>query len=49
MAATNKLTDTKIAAIKAARAGKAKMVADCGGLVLEVQPSGAGWWRLRST
>jgi len=48
MAATNKLTDTKIAAIKAARVGKAKMVDD-GGLVLEVQPSGAGWWRLRST
>lgn len=50
MAATNKLTDTKIqTAIKAARAGKAKMVSDGGGLVMEVQPSGAGWWRLRYT
>ena len=43
------LTDKGIqAAIKAASAaGRAKMLSDGGGLVVEVQPSGAGWWRLR--
>ena len=48
MAAIERLTDKAIqAAIKAAAAGKAKSIGDGGGLLLEVQPSGAGWWRLR--
>ena len=51
MAGIEKLTDKAIqAAIKAvAAAGKAKSIGDGGGLVLEVQTSGAGWWRLRYT
>ncbi|MFG6466842.1 tyrosine-type recombinase/integrase [Roseateles sp. BYS87W] len=51
MAGIEKLSDKAIqAAIKlVAAAGKAKTIGDGGGLVLEVQPSGAGWWRLRYT
>ena len=51
MAAIEKLTDKAIqAAIKAAVvAGKSKVIADGGGLVIEAQPGGAGWWRLRYT
>lgn len=51
MAAIARLTDKTIqAALKAvAAAGKPKTIADGGGLVLEVQPSGNGWWRLRFT
>lgn len=48
MAAIEKLSDKTIqAAIKVAAGGKPKMIGDGGGLVLEVRPSGAGWWRLR--
>ncbi|WP_128000184.1 tyrosine-type recombinase/integrase [Piscinibacter defluvii] len=49
MAATGKLTDKAIqAALKsAATAGKARALGDGGGLMLEAQPSGSGWWRLR--
>ncbi|TDP63007.1 tyrosine-type recombinase/integrase [Roseateles toxinivorans] len=49
MAGIEKLSDKAIqATFKAvAAAGKAKTIGDGGGLVLEVQPSGAGWWRLR--
>jgi integrase len=49
MAAIEKLTDKAIqAAIKAVvLAGKPKTISNGGGLVLEVQPSESGWWRLR--
>lgn len=49
MAELDKLTDKAIkAALKrAAESGKAVVVADGGGLTLEAQPGGAGWWRLR--
>ncbi|WP_298231909.1 integrase arm-type DNA-binding domain-containing protein [uncultured Azohydromonas sp.] len=49
MAAGELLTDKAIkAALKtAAETGKAVKVKDSGGLYLEAQPSGAGWWRLR--
>ena len=45
MAATNILDDKTIkAAIKAAAAsGQASKLNDCGGLVLEARPNGAGW------
>lgn len=49
MAGIERLTDKGIqAAIKlVAAASKPKTIADGGGLVLEVRPTGAGWWRLR--
>lgn len=49
MAASDLLSDKAIrAAIKAAEAeGKARKVSDGAGLVLDVRPTGAGWWRLR--
>ena len=49
MAASNTLTDKAIrAAIKGAvTAGAAVRLADGDGLRVDVQPSGAGWWRLR--
>jgi integrase len=49
MAATNILSDKTIgAALKAAiEADKARKINDGGGLVLDVRPTGAGWWRLR--
>ena len=49
MAVIERLTDKGIrAALRTvAQAGKAKTISDGGGLVLEVQPSGSGWWRLR--
>jgi integrase len=49
MAATDKLSDKAIkAAIKSAVAsGKARRLADGGGLYLDARPTGAGWWRLR--
>jgi integrase len=49
MAAIETLSDKAIqSAIKAVKAqGKAKTISDGGGLTLQVQPSGAGWWRLR--
>lgn len=49
MAELDKLTDKAIkAALKrAAESGRAVVVADGGGLTLEAQPGGAGWWRLR--
>jgi integrase len=49
MAALNTLTDTAIrGAVKTAgRAGKPVKLSDGGGLRLDVQPSGAGWWRWR--
>lgn len=47
--ATNLLSDKAIrAAVKRAAAeGKARKISDGGGLVLDVRPTGAGWWRLR--
>ena len=49
MAAIETLSDKAIrAAIKVAKdVGKATTVADGGGLSLQVQASGTGWWRLR--
>ncbi len=49
MAASNLLSDKAVrAAIKrAAEAGKAFKISDGGGLVLDVRPTGVGWWRLR--
>jgi len=49
LAGIEKLSDKGIqAAIKlVAAANKPKTIADGGGLVLEVQPSAVGWWRLR--
>ena len=49
MAAINVLTDKALrAALKAATDnGKVQALNDGGGLSLLVQPSGAGWWRLR--
>jgi hypothetical protein len=49
MAATDTLTDKAIrAALKrAADTGKAEPLPDGNGLRLDVQPSGAGWWRFR--
>lgn len=47
--ATNLLSDKAIrAAVKrAADEGKARKISDGGGLLLDVRPTGAGWWRLR--
>lgn len=49
MAASDLLTDKAIrAALKAAaESGKARKISDGAGLVLDVRPTGAGWWRLR--
>lgn len=49
MAAIETLSDKAIqATLKAAKLeGKAKTVSDGGGLTLQAQPTGAGWWRLR--
>ena len=49
MAASDLLSDKAIrAAIKTAETeGKARKVSDGAGLVLDVRPTGAGWWRLR--
>jgi Arm DNA-binding domain len=49
VAAINTLSDKAIkSAIKAALAtSKPGTISDGGGLSLQVQPSGAGWWRLR--
>lgn len=49
MAASNLLSDKAIrAAIKRATdEAKARKISDGGGLVLDVRPTGAGWWRLR--
>lgn len=49
MAASNTLSDKAIqAAIKAVKVGgKSRKVSDGNGLVLDVRPTGAGWWRLR--
>lgn len=49
MPATDLLSDRAIqAAIKAAvSAGKARKLSDGAGLVLDVRPTGSGWWRLR--
>lgn len=47
--ATNILSDKGIkAAIKVAQVeGKPKKIKDGGGLILDVRPTGSGWWRLR--
>ena len=49
MAATDLLSDKAIqAALKAAAAaGKPRKLSDGAGLVLDVRPTGVGWWRLR--
>ena len=49
MAATDILADKTVrAALNAAvQAGKPRKISDGAGLVLEVRPKGAGWWRLR--
>ncbi len=49
MAAIETLSDKAIqAAINAAKAsGTGSTISDGGGLSLQVQPGGAGWWRLR--
>jgi len=49
MTATNLLSDKAIrAAVKrAAEEGKARKISDGSGLVLDVRPTGSGWWRLR--
>lgn len=49
MATTDILSDKAIkAALKAVAAtGKARKISDGGGLVLEVRPTDAGWWRWR--
>ena len=49
LAAIERLTNKVFeAAIKTAvLARKPRMMSDSGGLLLEAQPSGAGWWRLR--
>lgn len=49
MAASDLLSDKTIkAAIKAAvAAGKPRKLGDGAGLVLDVRPTGSGWWRLR--
>lgn len=49
MAGTETLSDKTIrAALKrAAGAGKPEKISDGGGLRLDAQPNGAGWWRLR--
>jgi integrase len=49
MPASDLLTDKTVkAALKAAAdSGKARKLSDGGGLVIEVRPTGAGWWRLR--
>jgi len=49
MPATDLLTDKAIqAAIRAVTAaGKARKLSDGAGLVLDVRPTGSGWWRLR--
>lgn len=49
MTGTDLLTDKAIrAALKrAAETGKAQVIPDGGGLRLDCQPSGAGWWRFR--
>jgi Arm DNA-binding domain len=45
MAATNTLSDAAIR--KASPGDKPRKLADGGGLYLEVQPSGARYWRLK--
>jgi integrase len=49
MAGSDLLSDKAIrAALKAvSAAGKARKLSDGAGLVLDVRPTGAGWWRLR--
>lgn len=49
MATTNILSDKAIrAALKAAAgSGNSRKLGDGGGLVLDVRPTGAGWWRVR--
>ena len=49
MARTDTLSDKAIRAAlkKATREGAALKLSDGGGLRLDVQPSGSGWWRLR--
>jgi len=49
MGAIDKLTDKGVkAALKSAIvSGKARRVADGGGLYFEARPTGAGWWRFR--
>jgi integrase len=49
MAASNLLSDKAIrsAVKRATEEGKARKISDGGGLVLDVRPTGAGWWRLR--
>lgn len=49
MAASDLLSDKAIrAALKRAQdEGNARKISDGGGLVLDVRPTGAGWWRLR--
>ena len=49
MAASDLLTDKAVrAALKAAAQGqKARKISDGAGLVLDVRPTGVGWWRLR--
>jgi integrase len=49
MAGSDLLSDKAIrAALKAASvAGKGRKLSDGGGLVLDVRPTGSGWWRLR--
>lgn len=49
MAASDLLTDKAIrAALKSAAAeAKARKISDGAGLVLDVRPTGSGWWRLR--
>lgn len=49
MPASELLSDKAIkAALKAAaEVGKARKLSDGGGLVLDVRPTGSGWWRLR--
>ena len=49
MAASNLLSDKAIqAALKRAKdEGRPRKISDGGGLVLDVRPTGVGWWRLR--
>lgn len=51
MPVIEKLNDKKIKATLAAAAvaAKPKLIGDGGGLLLEAQPSGSGWWRVRYT
>ena len=49
MAGTELLSDKAIQAARKAAAteGKARKLNDGGGLVLDVRPTGSGWWRWR--